>query len=354
MTFHFREAKREGVRLLLGFAGGTGSGKTYSAMRVARGLANGKRFAVIDTENGRASYYADEFDFDVGELKAPFRPDRYADAIETADKAGYPVIVVDSASHEWEGDGGMLDWHEEEFQRLGGQDRVKMTAWIKPKAAHRKMVTRLLQVNAHVILCFRAAEKVEMVRGEGGRMEVVPKKTLTGLDGWVPIADKALPYELTMSVLLVADRPGVPRPIKLPEKLKAFVPLDQPIGEDAGKGLLEWAAGEEGAVPEHVRRAAELLELAEQLGARDATEESIAKNLKLAGDDLPDHVAWLNRQIKTARKNLEAKAGAGDVAPADQPEPNEPEGEPEDETPEPTESLFQAPAGARMEPGSGE
>ena len=113
MSIQFTRAVRENVPLLLGFSGGTGSGKTYSALRVARGLAGGKRFAVIDTESGRARHYADDFEFDHGDLRAPFRPEAYLEAIVAAERAGYPVVVVDSMSHVWAGDGGVLDWQEE-------------------------------------------------------------------------------------------------------------------------------------------------------------------------------------------------------------------------------------------------
>lgn len=242
MSVSFRPGRRENVSLLIGLAGGTGSGKTMSAMLLAKGLAGGQPFAVIDTEAGRALHYADDFAFEHADLTAPFRPDTYADAIDTADKAGYPVIVVDSFSHEHAGDGGLLDWHEEEFQRMGGRDAVKMTAWIKPKMAHKAMVNRLLQVRAHLILCFRAEEKIEIVKVDG-KTEVRPKRVLTGLDGWVPVCEKTLPYELTVSFLLTADAPGVPKPIKLPDRLRSFFPFDKPVGEPAGAALGEWAHG---------------------------------------------------------------------------------------------------------------
>src|SRR5262245_24721634 len=118
MPFHFRPAVRSEIRLLLALSGGTGSGKTYSAMRLASGLAGDKNFAVIDTENGRASMYADQFKFDVGELAAPFTPDAYLEAIIAAEKAGYGVILVDSMSHEWAGEGGILDMQEAELDRM--------------------------------------------------------------------------------------------------------------------------------------------------------------------------------------------------------------------------------------------
>jgi hypothetical protein len=239
MSFEFRPAVREKVPLLIGLAGGTGSGKTFSAMQLAKGIAGTKKFAVIDTENGRAKHYADLFSFDVADLRAPFRPSAYADAIQAADAAGYPVVVVDSMSHEWYGDGGCLDWHDE---LMGGDQKKNLSAWIEPKKAHKRMVTRLLQMRAHVILCFRAEPKVEAIR-ENGQTRIVPKPSLTGLDGWIPIAEKNLPYELTASFLLMADAPGVPRPIKLQEQHRDLVRLDGPLGEGAGKRLAEWAAG---------------------------------------------------------------------------------------------------------------
>lgn len=247
-NFSFRPAVREAVGLLIGLAGGTGSGKTYSALRLASGIAGAKPFALIDTEAGRAKHYADQFRFDHGDLKPPFRPDAYAEAIMAADKAGYPVIVVDSMSHVWAGDGGVLDWQEAELDRMAGDDwkkreACKMAAWIKPKMSHKHMVQKLLQVRAHLILCFRAEPKIEMVRGKDGKMEIIAKQSLTGLDGWIPVTEKNLPFELTASFLLMADKPGIPRPIKLQEQHRALFPLDKPITEESGKRLAQWASG---------------------------------------------------------------------------------------------------------------
>jgi hypothetical protein len=248
MTFTFRPAIRENVGLLIGLAGASGSGKTFTAMRLAKGIAGDKPFCVIDTEAGRAKHYADQFRFDHGDLKPPFSPDHYAEAIAAADAAGYPVIVVDSVSHSWAGEGGVLDMQESELNRMAGDDwkkreAVKMSSWIKPKMQHKQFVQRLLQIRAHLILCFRAEEKIEMVRGEDGKMKIIPKVTPTGLSGWVPICEKNLPYELTASFLLTADAPGVPKPIKLQEQHRVLFPLDKPITEDSGRRIAEWAAG---------------------------------------------------------------------------------------------------------------
>lgn len=248
MTFQFRPAKRENVGLWINLVGGTGSGKTFTAMRLASGIAGDRPFAVIDTENRRALHYADQFRFDHCELRPPFRPLEYSDAVLDADKAGYPVIVIDSGSHVWAGDGGVLDWHEEELDRMAGDDwkkreAVKMAAWVKPKMAHKQMVQKLLQVRAHIIFCLRAEEKIEMVKGKDGKLVVQPKQSLTGLDGWIPVCDKNLPFEATCSFLLMADRPGLPHPIKLQEQHRALFPPDIPITEESGKRLAQWASG---------------------------------------------------------------------------------------------------------------
>lgn len=248
MTFTFRPAVREAVGLMIGLAGSSGSGKTFSAMRLATGAAGGKPFAVIDTEAGRAKHYADQFKFDHGDLRAPFTPEAYAEAIHVADEAGYPVIVVDSVSHVWAGDGGVLDGHESELTRMAGEDwkkreSCKMAAWIRPKSAHKRMVSRLLQVRAHLILCFRAEEKIEMVRDTKGKMQIVPKSSPIGLNGWMPICEKNLPYEMTASFLLMADKPGVPNPIKLQEQHKSMFPAKENISEASGIAMAAWATG---------------------------------------------------------------------------------------------------------------
>lgn len=253
-SIEFKTAVRENVGLWINMIGGTGSGKTWSAMLLAQGIAGNKPFAVIDTENRRALHYADTFKFDHAELRPPFRPGAYADAVLAADAAGYPVIVIDSGSHVWAGDGGVLDWQEEELERMAGNDfakreRVKMAAWIKPKMAHKHMVQKLLQVKAHIILCLRAEEKIEMAKGANGKLEIRPKASLTGKDGWIPICDKNLPFEATCSFLLLASNPGVPHPIKLQEQHKALFPLDKPITAESGKKLAEWASGGEPKQP---------------------------------------------------------------------------------------------------------
>lgn len=310
MTFQFRPAVRENVPLLIGLAGGTGSGKTYTAMRVATGLSEGKPFAVIDTEAGRAKHYASEFKFDHGDLRGPFRPDAYTDAILAADKAGYPAIAIDSQSHIWSGDGGILDWQEDELDRMAGDDwkkreACKMAAWIKPKMAHKQFVAKLLQVRAHIILCFRAEEKIEMVR-EDGKMKIIPKESMTGLNGWIPVCEKNLPFELTCSLLFTADAPGVPKPIKLENQHRPFFPLNAPVTEDAGKKLLEWSRGGaavQQATPELIKAGADAAAQGSEIYVRwrDSLQPAVRETIR------PHNSEW----SKTA-KAVDAAKTTGD------------------------------------------
>ncbi len=330
MSFEFRDAVRGDEHILVGLAGGTGSGKTYTALRLATGLSGGEPFAVIDTEAGRAKHYADLFAFKHGDLGPPFTPDRYLEAIVAAEEAGFGVVVVDSASHEHAGDGGLLDWHDAELDRIAGDDWKKrqantFTAWIKPKQSHKRFVSRLLQLRCHLILCFRAEEKIEIVR-EGGETKVVPKRSLAGLDGWVPIAEKNLPYEMTVSFLFTADAPGIPKPIKLQEQHKPFFDLKKVVDEESGKKLAAWAAGgKEAPKPKAEPKAepkpkedpaaalaplvSELTEIVAKLGAGPSTER-IAEKLGETGAK-----KWLEEQIRRGQAALAAKestaAGTG-------------------------------------------
>ena len=96
----------------LGLQGPSGSGKTYSALLLANGLSDDwNKIAVIDTENGSADLYAHLGNYQVLQLTKPFTPERYIEAIETCEKQGMKVVIIDSISTEWEGSGGILENH---------------------------------------------------------------------------------------------------------------------------------------------------------------------------------------------------------------------------------------------------
>jgi hypothetical protein len=115
---------------------------------------------------------------------------------------------------------------------------MTFAAWVKPKMAHKKFVSQLLQLRAHLILCFRAEEKIEIVK-EGGKTVIGRSRPSPACDGWVPVCEKNLPYELTLSLLLTGRAAGRAEADQAAGAAPPdFVPLDQPIGEQTGVDLL--------------------------------------------------------------------------------------------------------------------
>lgn len=258
----FPKAVRSATTTLAVFAGSSGSGKTYSALRYATGLARalGKRVLVIDSENGRALHYAEMFDFDHAPLVEPFRPSTYGKVIEAAVKSGvYGVLVVDQFSHEFNGPGGLTDWHDEildakverarqkegdSFKEWAVRDALSVGAWSEPKTEHKKFMQWLLQLPVHIVLCARAEEKIEYGKDKNGKTEIRAASSKPGSkDGWVPILEKGVIFEATYSFLFLWTNPGVPIPIKLQEQHRKYFPLDTAITEESGEGIAAWAKG---------------------------------------------------------------------------------------------------------------
>lgn len=244
----FKKAVRSSTPLLIGIGGQTGSGKTYSALRLARGLVgdNG-RIGFIDTERGRALHYADEFTFEHALLEPPFTPERYLELIEEASRE-FDCLIVDSASHEWEGPGGLLETANDIAAKMAAKwnkspDAYTFPSWREPKQRHQRLVNHLLQLPCHAIFCFRAKEKMKLVKNKG-KQEVVSA-------GLQPIMEDGMPYEMTLFAMMSATAPGVPffSHKALAKQFQGMFRDGEQIGEGHGKQLAQWAAGS-GAAPQ--------------------------------------------------------------------------------------------------------
>lgn len=185
----FQKAVRSRRRLKAAIDGPSGAGKTYSTLRLAFSLVEaglGSRVAVVDTENDSASLYAGEapdgrpWEFDTLNLKE-FGPDRFVSALEVAFKGGYDVVVVDSLSHAWVGDGGALDL----VDKKGGN---KFAAWKDVTPLHRRMVDAIVRAPAHVLVTMRS--KTEYVLEDDERGKKVPRKI-----GVAPVQREGMEYE---------------------------------------------------------------------------------------------------------------------------------------------------------------
>lgn len=257
----FKPAERKSVKPLIGFFGESGGGKTFTALLTARGIVGPTgKIGLIDTENGRGSLYVDMVPggYHVLDMDAPFSPDAYVKAIEQAEKAGIECLVVDSATHEWNGEGGYLDSKEAALDRMAKGDwqkreACKFAAAAQCKPEHTRFVQRLLRAKCAVILCFRAKMKVKMEKEKKtGRTKVESDEHVS------PISDSGLIFEMLIAGE-VHSKPdaggkeigGYFRCTKHthPDLLKLMPPEDKQIGIDFGTKLAEWASGAKQPTP---------------------------------------------------------------------------------------------------------
>ena len=109
----FRKAERKQAKLKIGLSAPSGAGKTYSSLLIAYGICGDwSKIAVIDTENGSAELYSNLGDYSVCSITPPFTPKKYIAAVHEAVEAGFKVLIIDSLSHAWSGEGGLLDMQD--------------------------------------------------------------------------------------------------------------------------------------------------------------------------------------------------------------------------------------------------
>jgi hypothetical protein len=231
----FKRATKAAAKLRLGLIGPAGSGKTYTALRIAHGL--GGRIAVVDTERGSASLYAGErgIDFDVIELDT-YEVERFIDAIKDAAAGGYSTIIIDSLSHAWAGKGGILEFVDKAGKRNTGGGNFG--AWRDATPRHNALVDAILGAPLHVICTLRS--KVEyVVENVGGRNQV--RKV-----GLQPVQRDGLEYEFTVVGDVTQEHD------LLVTKTRAAFLKDAVIreaGEELGQQLSAWLADGEVAPP---------------------------------------------------------------------------------------------------------
>lgn len=224
----FIKAERRQSRLRLALIGPSGSGKTYSGLIIAQGL--GGKIAMIDTETGSGSLYADLCDYAVAELKPPFSPEKYIEAIHAAEKAGYQVLIIDSLSHAWAGQGGLLEYVDKATQSL----KNNFAAWREASPKHNALVDAMLQSSCHIIGTMRSKTAWEVQKDERSG------KTKPVKVGLAPVQRDGLEYEFT-SVLELSVDGHVATSSKDRTGLfdnQYFVP-----GNETGQALKTWLEG---------------------------------------------------------------------------------------------------------------
>lgn len=234
-VIQIREAKREGARLVIGLQGISGSGKTFTALQLAYGLANfdSRKVGFIDTENRRGSLYANSLrhpetgdvqPFLIGDLTPPFSPQRYIEAIQAFEAAGVDVLVIDSASHEWAGQGGCYDIAKNTSKRIDD--------WLTAKNEHKRFMNAMLQSSMHIIVCIREAPKTDFKDPKN------PKPL-----GLMPIQESQFVFELTAS-LQMWNCGQAQAVLKCPAELMQILGREKGyITAADGKALRAWVDG---------------------------------------------------------------------------------------------------------------
>jgi hypothetical protein len=219
-----RKAQRKKAKLRLGIAAPSGAGKTYSALLLAFGL--GGKVGVIDTEHGSADLYADLGDFDVIEITAPYTVPKYLQAIQKFEAAGYATIVIDSLTHAWAGDGGLLD----KQGKIADSGKANgFAAWRTITPEHNSLVEAMLNSPCHIIATMRSKQEYVLETNDRGKQ--TPKKV-----GLAPVQRDGMEYEMT--VMLDIDMQHIASASK--DRTSLFDGRFFKVGRETGAELLQW------------------------------------------------------------------------------------------------------------------
>lgn len=224
-NFQLRKAERKQAKLRIGMSGPSGSGKTYGALLLARGITEWEKIVLIDTENKSGDLYSDLGAYNVITLEEPFSPERYIEAIQACENAGMDVIIIDSITHEWDGEGGCLRSNE-----LLANAKFRgntWAAWSQTTPRHQRFIDKIISSNCHMITTVR--NKQETIQTEDKKIKKVGMKEVTR---------EGFEYELTLNFNI--DRDGH-HAVASKDRTGLFETADPfVISEDTGKTLSKW------------------------------------------------------------------------------------------------------------------
>lgn len=225
MALQIRKAERSRAKLRLGMAGPSGSGKTYSSLLMAFGL--GGKVGLIDTEHGSGDLYADLGDYDIIPIEAPFTVQKYLEALHAFEDAGYDVIIIDSLTHAWAGEGGLLD----KQGKIADNDPRgnSYTAWRKVTPEHNQLVEAMLACKCHLIATVRAKQEYSQEKDDKG-------KTVVKKLGMAPVQREGMEYEFTVFLDLAMDHTATASKDRTSLFDGQFFKVDKRVA----KRLLEW------------------------------------------------------------------------------------------------------------------
>lgn len=255
----FKKAERKQAKLRLALSGPSGAGKTYGALLIAKGL--GGKIAVLDTERGSASLYADLVDFDVVELEPKYTPERYIAIIHEAEKAGYDTLILDSITHEWSGEGGVLQMVDEKAKSMRNPN--SFVAWNGGSQEHQKFINAMLGSKLHIIATMRS--KTAYIETQNSKGKMVPQKM-----GTAPQQRDGIEYEFTCVLDLCVDG-NLATASK--DRTQLFQDATFQITEQTGRDLVEWLDQGKSFAEQEKERVQEARETAKAKNENPATDQ---------------------------------------------------------------------------------
>lgn len=233
----FKQAVKYDAKLRLAIAGPSGSGKTYTALTLATNLAAGAKIALVDTEHGSASKYADLFAFDVLVMTAPFHPARFGETIKAAAAAGYSVLILDSLSHAWNGPGGLLELVDQFAARMKSPNTF--AAWKDATPIQNALIEAIVSAPLHIIATMRS--KQDYVLMEDGRGKQVPRKI-----GMAPVQREGFEYEFDVFLDMDIDNNAIVSKTRCPALTGKVFPRP---GQELAGILATWLTGQAAPPP---------------------------------------------------------------------------------------------------------
>ncbi len=236
----FRMAKRSSAKPMIGIYSGSGCGKTYSALLLARGFIGPEgKIGMIETEAGRGEAYADIIPGSYGceSLRDNFGPKEYEKKIKIAEKDGIDALIIDSASHEWEGAGGVLSMAE---ANRANPKIPQRQIWTQPKVDHnRHFILPLMQTPIPlVIVCMRGKFPLIEFKDDRG------KKQMKKSEVPVPIQSDQILFEMFIHGWIDDDHRFRGTKYTRPD-LRDVLIDKQRISIETGQALARWSAGDE-------------------------------------------------------------------------------------------------------------
>lgn len=166
-----KKAERANLFLKMSMAGISGTGKTYTSLLMAEGL--GKKTLFVDTEFGKSQLYADRFNFDIVDLRN-HHPNNYIEVVNEAERLGYDTLIIDSLSHLWMGEDGILQLVEKQTAMMKGNS---MLAWGKINPLHNTVIRTILGAKLHCIVTLRQKNHYVKQMNDKGKEVMVRQGT---------------------------------------------------------------------------------------------------------------------------------------------------------------------------------